>query len=291
MKSNQTIAFIGLGHMGLPMATNLAAAGHTVIGHDPNVSEAPFPLAAGAAEAADGAHIAITMLPNGDIARAVAEDVIPTMALGGLLIDCSTVDISSAQAIHDLAANADVKCLDAPVSGGASGAAAGTLTFMVGGNEEAYEMAQPLFETMGAKAVHCGGPTAGQGVKIVNNMLLSITMAGTGEAFNLGLELGIDPQKLFDVISTSSGACWPVNAYCPVPGIGPDSPADRDYAPGFAVDLMVKDAKLAQTAADAGGIATPMGQRAAELFEQMQGAGMGKMDFSAMINYLASQHR
>ncbi|MEO0635638.1 MAG: 3-hydroxyisobutyrate dehydrogenase [Pseudomonadota bacterium] len=291
MAPNPTIAFIGLGNMGLPMAANLVKAGYSLVGFDTQPRQVDFPLADTAANAADTADIVVTMLPNGQIAKAVADSVLPAMAAGSLLIDCSTIDIESAGAIHATAKGASVDCLDAPVSGGAGGATAGTLTFMVGGEEQAFRRAEPLFQIMGSKAVHCGGPAAGQSVKIVNNMLLSTTMAGTGEAFNLGRKLGIDPQKLFDVMSTSSGSCWPVNAYCPVPGVGPESPADRQFEPGFATDLMLKDALLAQQAAHANEVATPMASQAATLFEQMQRSGMGEMDFSAMIKYLANQAR
>lgn len=291
MTNIQRIGFIGLGNMGLPMAQNLAAAGHDVTGFDPASPETTLPLAQDAAVAADGADVVILMLPNGAIATSVAQAVVPIMAPGAMLIDCSTVDIESARTIHGLAAEAELDCLDAPVSGGSGGAFGGTLTFMVGGTDAAFHRASSLFDVMGSKAVHCGDASAGQAVKICNNMLLSITMIGACEAFNLGEKLGLDAQRLFDVMSTSSGNCWPVNSYCPVPGVGPQSPADRDYAPGFATDLMVKDAGLAQAAADQTATPTPLGAHAANLYGQMQREGMGEMDFSAVIQYLAKRTR
>lgn len=291
MTASKAIAFIGLGNMGLPMASNLAAAGHAVTGLDPALATAPFPLAPSASDAVKDADVVILMLPNGAISQAVASEVITFLSDGTLLIDCSTIDVESAKAVHAMASAKGVHCLDAPVSGGSGGAAAGTLTFMVGGTEMAFQRAQPLFDIMGSKAVHCGEASAGQAVKICNNMLLSITMIGACEAFNLGEKLGLNPQRLFEVMSTSSGSCWPVNTYCPVPGVGPESPADRDYQPGFAADLMVKDAGLAQAAAADQDVATPMGQQAEQLYRQMQAAGLGEMDFSAMIKYLGQQAR
>lgn len=291
MATQQTIAFIGLGNMGLPMAENLAAAGQDIRASDPAAPETHLLMADSAADAANDADIAVMMLPNGAISLSVAESILAVLKPGGLLIDCSTIDVESAKAIDNLAQDAGVDYLDAPVSGGSGGAKAGTLTFMVGGTKQAFERGKPLFDVMGSKAVHCGAASAGQAVKICNNMLLSITMIGACEAFNLGEQLGLDPQRLFDVMSTSSGNCWPVNTYCPVPGVGPESPADRGYAPGFATDLMVKDAGLAQAAAEQGEVSTPLAAHAAHLFQQMQKDGMGEMDFSAMIQYLRTQNR
>ncbi|MEO1688962.1 MAG: 3-hydroxyisobutyrate dehydrogenase, partial [Pseudomonadota bacterium] len=245
------IGFIGLGNMGAPMAANLVAAGHEVTGFDVagTAVEGVAP-AASAAEAAAARDAVISMLPDGAVLRDVAAQVVPAMTEGAVFIDCSTVDVDSARAAHDLAAGAGLLSVDAPVSGGVGGAAAGTLTFMCGGAEPAFAAAEPLFAIMGRKAVHCGGPGAGQSAKICNNMILGISMIGVCEAFNLADRLGLDRQSMFDVVSTSSGYCWSLNAYCPAPGVGPQSPSDDDYAPGFAADLMLKDLRLSQQAAE-----------------------------------------
>ncbi|GAA0293382.1 3-hydroxyisobutyrate dehydrogenase [Rhodovulum strictum] len=279
------VGFIGLGNMGAPMAANLAKAGHQVTGFD---LAAPCPEgvtpAASAAEAARGQDVVITMLPNGAILRAVAAEVLAVMEAGAVLLDCSTVDVESARAVAAEAEAAGKMAVDAPVSGGVGGAAAGTLTFMAGGSEAAFDKVRPLFDVMGQKAVHCGALGAGQAAKICNNMILGVTMIATCEAFALADKLGLDRGKMFDVVSTSSGYSWTMNAYCPAPGIGPKSPADNDYKPGFAAELMLKDLRLAQQAAEAADADTPMGQRAAELYaafvEQEDGRGM---DFSAML--------
>ncbi|MFK7903413.1 MAG: 3-hydroxyisobutyrate dehydrogenase [Nitratireductor sp.] len=286
------IGFIGLGNMGLPMAKNLKDAGHEVLGFDvvPSALEAAKQAGLEAAssnqQAAQNADCVVTMLPNGQISKLVATEVIQTLNAGALLIDCSTIDVESANDIHSLANEANVLALDAPVSGGVGGAAAGTLTFMIGGEDVALLKGQPLFEIMGAKSVHCGDGGKGQVAKMCNNMLLAITMAGASEAFNLGEKLGINPQNLFDVMSTSSGSCWSINTYCPVPGIGPKSPADNDYQPGFAVDLMLKDAGLSQDAAKTVGAQTPLGAHATQLYAAMAEQGLGGQDFSAIIDFL-----
>ncbi|MFN3953068.1 MAG: 3-hydroxyisobutyrate dehydrogenase [Pararhodobacter sp.] len=279
------IGFIGLGNMGGPMAANLVKAGHEVTGFD---LAAPMPdgarKAASAAEAAAGAEVIITMLPNGAILRSVADQVIPAIAAGGVLCDCSTVDVESARAVAAQAAAAGIGALDAPVSGGVGGAAAGTLTFMVGGTADAFARVEPLFAIMGQKAVHCGDAGAGQAAKICNNMILGVTMIATCEAFALADKLGLDRQKMFDVVSTSSGYSWTMNAYCPAPGVGPQSPADNGYKPGFAAELMLKDLRLSQQAASAADADTPMGQLAAALYERFVEQEDGKgMDFSAML--------
>jgi 3-hydroxyisobutyrate dehydrogenase len=279
------IGFIGLGNMGAPMAANLVKAGHQVAGFD---LTAPCPegvtRAATAAEAAKGADVVITMLPNGAILRSVAAEVIPAMAPGAVLCDCSTVDVDSARAVAEQAAAAGLGALDAPVSGGVGGAAAGTLTFMAGGSDDAFARVKPLFEVMGQKAVHCGAAGAGQAAKICNNMILGVTMIATCEAFALADKLGLDRQKMFDVVSTSSGYSWTMNAYCPAPGVGPKSPADNGYKPGFAAELMLKDLRLSQQAATSADADTPMGQLAAALYEQFVEAEGGRgMDFSAML--------
>jgi len=279
------IAFIGLGNMGGPMAANLAKAGHDVTGFD---LAAPMPegvsKADTAAEAATDAQVVITMLPNGNILRAVAGEVIPAMTKGAVLCDCSTVDVDSARAVADQAAAAGMGALDAPVSGGVGGAAGGTLTFMVGGGTEAFATVDPLFDIMGQKAVHCGDAGAGQAAKICNNMILGVTMVATCEAFALADKLGLDRGKMFDVVSTSSGYSWTMNAYCPAPGVGPQSPADNDYQPGFAAELMLKDLRLSQQAAESADADTPMGELAKALYEQFVENEDGQgMDFSAML--------
>lgn len=279
------IAFIGLGNMGGPMAANLVKAGHEVTGFD--LITAPPEGAARAntaAEAAAGADVVITMLPNGAILRSVAAEVIPAMKPGAALCDCSTVDVDSARAVAAMAEAAGLGALDAPVSGGIGGAAAGTLTFMTGGSDAAFATVKPLFDIMGQKAVHCGAAGAGQAAKICNNMILGVTMIATCEAFALADKLGLDRQKMFDVVSTSSGYSWTMNAYCPAPGVGPQSPADNGYKPGFASELMLKDLRLSQQAAGAANADTPMGELATALYttfvEQEDGKGT---DFSAML--------
>jgi 3-hydroxyisobutyrate dehydrogenase len=281
------IGFIGLGNMGAPMAANLVKAGHEVTGFDVACIKVDgVTAAASAAEAASGQDAVITMLPNGDILRSVYTEIIPAGDKGAVFIDCSTVDVDSARAAHAMAADKGLLSVDAPVSGGVGGAAAGTLTFMAGGSAEAFARAAPLFEIMGKKAVHCGDAGAGQSAKICNNMLLGISMIGTCEAFALAEKLGLSAQSLFDVVSTSSGSCWSVNTYCPVPGVGPQSPADNGYKPGFAADLMLKDLKLSQQAAESVMARTPMGARATELYKEfVDGDGKGR-DFSAMIEKL-----
>ena len=279
------IGFIGLGNMGAPMARNLAKAGHDVMGFDV-AAPAPEGVAevSSAAEAARNAEIVITMLPDGAILRRVADEVIPAMEQGAVLLDCSTVDVESARTVAAKAEAAGLGALDAPVSGGIGGAEAGTLTFMVGGSDAAFAKAKPLFDIMGQKAVHCGPSGNGQAAKICNNMILGITMIGTCEAFALADKLGLDRQAMFDVVSTSSGYSWTMNAYCPAPGIGPKSPADNDYKPGFAAELMLKDLRLSQQAAEAADADTPMGARAAELYAQFVEVEDGKgRDFSAML--------
>ncbi len=287
------IGFIGLGNMGGPMAANLVAAGHEVQGFD---LAAPMPKgvqpAASAAAAATGAEVVVTMLPNGAILRRVAVEVIPAMARGAVLCDCSTVDVASARAVAEDAARAGVLALDAPVSGGVGGATAGTLTFMAGGPDAAFAIVAPLFAVMGQKAVHCGAAGAGQSAKICNNMILGATMIVTCEAFALADKLGLDRQKMFDVVSTSSGQSWTMTSYCPAPGIGPKSPADNGYAPGFAAELMLKDLRLSQEAAAAADADTPLGALAAELYAQFVEAEDGRgRDFSAMLPRFAARRR
>lgn len=279
------IGFIGLGNMGAPMAQNLARAGHQVLGHD---LAAPLPegvmKAATAGEAARDADVVVTMLPNGAILRAVAAEIVPVMKAGAVFLDCSTVDVASARAVAADAEAAGLMAIDAPVSGGITGAAAGTLTFMAGGPEAAFDIVRPLLDVMGQKAVHCGAAGAGQAAKICNNMILGATMVATCEAFALADKLGLDRARMFDVVSTSSGYSWSMNAYCPAPGIGPKSPADNGYKPGFAAELMLKDLRLSQDAAKSVDADTPMGARATELYAAFveEEDGRGK-DFSAML--------
>ncbi|SDD77885.1 3-hydroxyisobutyrate dehydrogenase [Ruegeria marina] len=279
------IGFIGLGNMGAPMAANLVKAGHDVTGFDmAAVTVEGATMAGSAAEAVRGADVVITMLPNGQILRAVAAEVIPAMTLGAAFVDCSTVDVESAKAVAEQAEEAGLLAVDAPVSGGIGGAAAGTLTFMAGGSDAAFDKAKPLFDIMGQKAVHCGAAGAGQAAKICNNMILGVTMIATCEAFALADKLGLDRQKMFDVVSTSSGYSWSMNAYCPAPGVGPQSPADNGYRPGFAAELMLKDLRLSQQAAASADADTPMGQLAEALYAQFVESEDGKgMDFSAML--------
>lgn len=284
------IAFIGLGNMGAPMARCLIAAGHSVTGYDTATAPEGIVIAPTAAEACAGAQTVITMLPNVDILTRVAAEIHPAMAPGCVHLDCSTVDVQSARDVAQAAGKAGLLAMDAPVSGGVGGAANGTLTFMAGGPEDAFNIVFPLFDVMGQKAVHCGGAGAGQAAKICNNMILGATMAVTCEAFALADKFGLDRQAMFDVVSTSSGYSWSMNAYCPAPGVGPQSPADNAYAPGFSAALMLKDLRLAQQAATATGAQTPMGARAAQLYADfVELHGMGGMDFSAMLLHLSDE--
>lgn len=285
------IGFIGLGNMGGPMAANLAKL-HDVTGFDTAAAPDGLTLANSAAAAAKGTDVVITMLPNGDILRAVADQIHPVMKSGAVHLDCSTVDVDSARATAAQAAEHGLQAVDAPVSGGIGGATNGTLTFMAGGPDGAFAKVSPLFDIMGQKAVHCGAVGNGQAAKICNNMILGVTMIGTCEAFVLADKLGLDRQAMFDVVSTSSGYSWTMNAYCPAPGVGPQSPADNDYQPGFAADLMLKDLRLSQMAAQAADADTPMGRAATELYAQFveNEDGAGK-DFSAMLPRFESRRR
>lgn len=291
------IAFIGLGNMGGPMAGNLAKAGHKVAGFDLVAASCEAAKAEGvsiaptAIDAVKGAGVIVTMLPAGKHVLAVWNEILPHAAKGALIIDCSTIDVESAVQAHALAAKHDIASVDAPVSGGTGGAKGATLTFMAGGSEAAFAAAKPVLEQMGKKIVHCGGAGAGQAAKICNNMILGISMIGVSEAFTLAEKLGLSHQALFDVASTSSGQCWSLTSYCPVPGPVPASPANNSYKPGFAAALMLKDLKLSQEAAKAAGAATPLGQHAAEIYAAFEQAGHGGTDFSGIINYLREQGR
>jgi 3-hydroxyisobutyrate dehydrogenase len=287
-----SIAFIGLGNMGGPMAANLVKAGHKVVAFD--LVEASRAQAkadgAGIAESSVGAvkdaDVVITMLPAGKHVISVWTDVVPSMKKGALIIDCSTIDVESAKAAHALAAKHGVGSVDAPVSGGTGGAKGATLTFMCGGEDKAFAAAKPVLEKMGKKIVHCGGDGAGQAVKICNNMMLAVSMIGVCEGFALAEKLGLSHQALFDVVSTSSGQSWALTSYCPVPGPVPTSPANNEYKPGFAAALMVKDLTLAQDAAKAAGAATPLGKHAQEIYKAFDASGHGGVDFSGIIQHV-----
>jgi 3-hydroxyisobutyrate dehydrogenase len=286
------IAFIGLGNMGGPMAANLVKAGHKVIAFDlveasRNQARADgATIADSAAAAVKGADTVITMLPAGKHVISVWTDVVPSMTKGALIIDCSTIDVESAKQAHALAAKHGITSVDAPVSGGTGGAKGATLTFMCGAEDKAFALAKPVLEKMGKRIVHCGDASAGQAAKICNNMMLAISMIGVSEAFTLAEKLGLSHQALFDVASTSSGQCWALTSYCPVPGPVPTSPANNEYKPGFAAALMVKDLTLAQDAAKAAGAATPLGKHAQEIFKAFDAAGHGGVDFSGIINHV-----
>jgi 3-hydroxyisobutyrate dehydrogenase len=287
-----TIAFIGLGNMGGPMAGNLVKAGHEVRAFDLSqaskdaAAELGVGIAASAKEAVTAAEIVVTMLPAGKHVLSVWADILPSVKPGALLIDSSTIDVDSARKAHALASERGCLSLDAPVSGGVGGAKAATLTFMVGGASEAFAIGEPVLKAMGRKVVHCGDAGNGQAAKICNNMILGISMIGVAEAFVLGEKLGLSHQALYDVASTSSGQCWSLTTYCPVPGPVPSSPANSDYKAGFASALMLKDLKLSQEAAQAAGASTPLGAAAAQLFGIHNAWGEGAADFSAIIHLL-----
>src|SRR5271156_3314718 len=287
-----SIAFIGLGNMGGPMAANLVKAGHKVIAFDLVATSRDQAKADGAAIAESsiasvkGADVVITMLPAGKHVMSVWNEVVPVMAKGALIIDCSTIDVESAKQAHALAAKHGIGSIDAPVSGGTGGAKGATLTFMCGGDEKAFASAKPVLEKIGKKIVHCGGAGAGQAAKICNNMILGISMIAVSEAFALGEKLGLSHQALFDVASTSSGQCWSLTTYCPVPGPVPASPANNDYKPGFASDMMLKDLRLAQAAAKSAGAKTQLGAAAAAVYGRFSEGGQGAVDFSGIINMI-----
>ena len=286
------VAFIGLGNMGGPMAANLVKAGHKVTAFDLVAASRDQAKSDGAAiaesgvGAVKGADVVITMLPAGKHVLGVWNEVLPAMSKGALIIDCSTIDVESAKQAHALAAKHGMASVDAPVSGGTGGAKGATLTFMCGGEAKAFAAAQPMLANMGKKIVHCGAGGAGQAAKICNNMILGISMIAVSEAFALGEKLGLSHQALFDVASTSSGQCWSLTSYCPVPGPVPASPANNDYKPGFATALMLKDLTLSQDAAKAAGAATPLGQHAQEIYKAFEAAGHGGVDFSGIIQHV-----
>jgi len=288
----QTIGFIGLGNMGGPMAANLVKAGHTVRGFDLAPASLEAARAAGVAvagsalDAAEGAEVVVTMLPAGRHVVEVWTQLSEALPAGTLLIDSSTVDVESSRKAHGLAEARGCLSVDAPVSGGTGGAKAGTLTFMAGGSEQAFAAAEPILKRMGRSVFHCGAAGAGQAAKICNNMILGISMIGVCEAFALGEKLGLSQQALFDVASVSSGQCWSLTTYCPVPGPVPTSPANSGYRPGFAAALMLKDLRLAQEAAGTAGAATPLGAEAERLYARFDALGHGGQDFSAIVQML-----
>src|SRR5215831_1922619 len=295
-----TIGFIGLGNMGAPMAANLVKAGNAVTGFDVVAAarvacaQSGLEIAGSAKAAGETADVVITMLPAGEHVRAVWAEVLASAKRDALFIDCSTIDVTSARAAHALAAERGIAALDAPVSGGVAGATAATLTFMVGGSAEAFARGKPILERMGKRVVHCGNAGNGQAAKICNNMILGASMIAVSEAFVLGEKLGLSHQALFDVASTSSGQCWSLTTYCPVPGPVPASPANNGYKPGFATALMLKDLTLSQDAAKAAGAATPLGQHAQEIYKAFDAAGNSGVDFSGIIHHvraLAGQQR
>jgi 3-hydroxyisobutyrate dehydrogenase len=289
------VSVIGLGNMGLPMAGNLVKKGHEVAGFDliaTNMGQAASRGVTGRTSAADAAadvDVVVTMLPAGKhVLDVYGAGMLKAAKPGTLFIDSSTIDVASARGAHKLATDANMLSLDAPVSGGVGGAEAATLTFMCGGSNDAFERAKPILEAMGKKVVHCGDAGAGQAAKICNNMMLGIDMIGVSEAFVLAEKLGLSHQALFDVASTSSGQCWSLTSYCPVPGPVPASPANNGYKPGFASALMVKDLTLAQDAANAAGAATPLGKHAQEIYKAFDAAGHGGVDFSGIIQHVRS---
>ena len=292
-----TIGFVGLGNMGLPMARNLRAAGHVVRGFDAvdaaldRAAEAGLVRARSVAEAVDGADTVVTMLPDGEAVLDVLGATLAARGGDAFIVDCSTIDLADARRAHALARDRGAGFVDAPVSGGVGGATAGTLTIMAGGEPDAIERARATLDAVASRVVHCGDAGAGQAAKLCNNLLLAISMIGTGEAFALGEKLGLDAATLFDVLSTSSGACWSVTTYCPVPGVGPRSPADDGYRPGFPAALMLKDMTLAERAAESVDQATPLGTAALALYRDFVDAGGGASDFSAVIETLARASR
>jgi 3-hydroxyisobutyrate dehydrogenase len=290
------IGFIGLGNMGGGMAANLAKAGHDVHAYDLSEAALDSARAAGclpvesAAAAAQGAEAIVTMLPAGRHVAQVYEDALFGAAQSGtLLIDCSTIDVTTAKQVAEAAASKGLAAVDAPVSGGIAAAAGGTLTFMVGGSAEAFARAEPILAQMGKAVIHAGPSGAGQAAKICNNMLLGATMVATCEAFLLAQKLGLDPQTFFDISSVSSGQSWSMTSYCPLPGVGPETPADRGYQGGFAAGLMLKDLKLALQAASDANASVPMGAEAMALYQAFANNGHARLDFSGIIRLLGGE--
>jgi len=292
------VAFIGLGHMGGGMAPNLAKAGHDVRAFDlseealAHAAEHGCKRAKSAAAACKDADAVVTMLPAGKhVAEVFRTSVLGAAPKTAILMDCSTIDVATAKAVEEEAQSQGYTMVDAPVSGGIAAAVGGTLTFMVGGSKQGFQKAREYLEEMGKAVIHAGGPGAGQAAKICNNMLLGATMAATCEAFVLAQKLGLDPQTFFDISSKASGQSWSMTSYCPVPGVGPDTPADREYEGGFAAALMLKDLKLAMDAAEEAGAYTPMGGEAEDLYQRFVDLGGGSKDFSALIKMIDDSWR
>jgi 3-hydroxyisobutyrate dehydrogenase len=285
------IGFIGLGNMGAKMATNLLKANYEVIGYDLNEEFVENLLPMGLKKAvnlddiSEYTDVVITMLPNGNIVEEVYDNIIDNFKQGTLFVDCSTIDVDKAKELNKKCEVKDLFFLDAPVSGGVRGAELGTLTFMVGGTEDAYKKMLPLFEIMGKNSLLCGSSGSGQATKACNNMLLATTMIGVGEAFSLGQNLGLDPEKLFEILSTSTGSCWAINSYCPIKNIGPASPADNDFRPGFSADLMLKDLTIACKAIKTSNTKANFGIQAQENFQRMIDENQGHLDFSAITKF------
>jgi 3-hydroxyisobutyrate dehydrogenase len=291
------VAFIGLGNMGGPMAANLAKAGHTVKAFDLSPDARARAASAGClsassiSEAVRDAETVVTMLPAGAHCRSAYEDIRTNTPGDAMLIDCSTIDVPTAKDLIAEATGKGLDMVDAPVSGGVAAATAGTLTFMVGGTGHAFERAKPFLEAMGKAVIHAGDAGTGQAAKICNNMLLGISMIGTCEAFALAEKLGLDPARFFEISSRSSGQCWSMTSYCPVPGPVPASPANREYQPGFATAMMLKDLRLADEASSGIGAQTPLGHHARELYEAFSNQGGGDLDFSAIIQMLSASKK
>lgn len=293
-----TVGFIGLGNMGGGMAANLAHKGHDVRAFDLSQAALDKAVAAGclavgsAAEAVQGAEFVVTMLPAGQHVRSVYEqEVFDAVPASALLMDCSTIDVASARAVNAAATARGIAMVDAPVSGGIAAANGGTLTFMVGGAAEHFARAEPVLALMGKAVIHAGGAGSGQAAKIVNNMILGSTMVATCEAFALAAKLGLDAQTFFDISSKASGQSWSMTSYCPVPGVGPTTPADNNYDGGFAAALMLKDLKLAVEAAQGVGASVPMGGHAESLYQAFANLGGGGKDFSAIIKLLDGSYK
>tara|TARA_A100001015_G_scaffold310795_1_gene412826 strand:- start:2681 stop:3553 length:873 start_codon:yes stop_codon:yes gene_type:complete len=285
------IGFIGLGNMGSKMVVNLLKANYEVIGYDINEKFIDELIPNGIHKVSslnkipNDVDVIITMLPNGKIVEEVYENIVNGLKPNTLLTDCSTIDVKTAKSLHKICSEKNLLSLDAPVSGGVGGAENGTLTFIVGGNEKAYNLMLPLFEVMGKKSVLCGSASSGQAAKACNNMLLAITMIGVGEAFNLGENLGLDLKKLFDVLSTSTGNCWAINTYCPIEGVGPSSPADNNFQPGFSGNLMLKDLTIALKAIKDTNTKAPFGINSQKNFKKFVDKNKGELDFSAIVNF------
>lgn len=291
------IGFVGLGNMGGPMAANIVKSGGRVLGFDvaaasrQSAARDGVQIVANAQATAENADVVVTMLPAGADVLSVWNEIVPHARQGTLFIDCSTIDVASARKAHAMAAARGIATLDAPVSGGVGGAKAATLTFMVGGSKEAFAHGRPLLERMGKRVVHCGEPGNGQAAKICNNMILGASMIAVCEAFVLGERLGLSHQALFDVAAASSGQCWALTGYCPVPGPVPASPANNGYKAGFATTLMLKDLELARDAAHSVHAKTAIGSRAAEIYREFADQGGGSADFSAIVEFVREQSK